>query len=97
MFYVYLLASHSRVLYAGVTNDVGRRLLEHRSFADPDAFVTQYKVTKLVYVEEYQSIVEAIAREKQIKRWSRRKKVWLIEDRNPHWDDMAPWPTSSRA
>ena len=66
-YYVYILASHSRVLYVGVTNDLTRRLEQHRAYADRDAFVTGYRVTKLAYFEEYQSATQAIARETQLK------------------------------
>ena len=88
-YYVYILASHARVLYVGVTNDLTRRLEQHRSFTDRDAFVTRYRVTKLVYFEEYQTAAQAIARETQIKGYRRLKKVALIQRDNPHWVDVA--------
>ena len=88
-YYVYILASHARVLYVGVTNDMTRRLEQHRSYTDPHAFVTQYKVTKLVYFEEYQTATQAIARETQLKAYRRSKKVALIQCHNPHWVDVA--------
>ena len=89
-YYVYILASRRRALYIGVTNDLERRLYEHRSFEDARSFVAQYNITRLVYVEEYFDVAQAIAREKQLKGWRRAKKVRLIQSYNPHWDDLAP-------
>jgi putative endonuclease len=89
-YYVYILASHSRAIYIGVTGDLDERLASHRSFEDPYSFTARYQVTKLVYVEEYTEVTEAISREKQMKGWRRAKKVMLIERDNPHWQDLAP-------
>ena len=88
--YVYILASIQRVLYIGVTAHLARRLFEHRSNLYPNSFTSQYHVYRLVYVEEYTDIQQAIAREKQLKSWRRAKKVRLIESQNPNWDDLAP-------
>lgn len=87
-YYVYILASKTGVLYTGVTNDLGRRLGEH-SEGLGSAFVTKYNVHRLVYFEEHPSAAEAIAREKQIKRWRREKKERLIAMLNPDWRDIA--------
>src|SRR5438876_11443420 len=88
--YVYILASIQRVLYIGITADLGRRLGEHRSNLDPSSFTSQYRVYRLVYVEQFTDIRQAIAREKQLKGWRRGKKLRLIESSNPDWQDLAP-------
>ena len=78
---------HNNVLYTGVTNNLERRILEHRS-GKGSAFTRTYKITKLVYFEETNNIKEAIAREKQIKGGSRKKKIELINSFNPMWNDL---------
>jgi putative endonuclease len=87
-YFVYILASRSRVLYVGVTNDLVRRLWQHRTsqFA---GFTTRYRVDRLVHFDETTDVRAAIAGEKQIKGWTRAKKVALIESRNPTWEDLA--------
>ena len=87
MFWVYILASRSRVLYVGVTNDLPRRVLQHREGCS--AFTSKYRIHRLVYCEEAISSLDAIARETQLKGWLRWKKVELIERHNPSWDDLA--------
>ena len=87
-YYVYIMASRSGVLYTGVTNDINRRVGEHKEGQIP-GFTRTYKVTRLVYYESMQDVNAAIAREKQIKRWRREKKVKLIETINRGWDDLA--------
>jgi putative endonuclease len=90
-YYVYILASPSGVLYTGVTNNIQRRVVEHRLKLIP-GFTRKYNVTKLVYFEVFEQIRTAIAREKQIKAWTRRKRLDLIESRNPRWADLtAEW------
>jgi len=89
-FWVYLLASHNRVLYCGVTNDLRRRLAEHRAGTVP-GFTATYRVHRLVYYERFGDVRDAIRREKQIKRWRRDKKVRLIEAHNPTWEDLGVW------
>jgi len=89
LYYVYMLASITRVLYVGVTGEFEKRLGEHQSHYYPRSFTAQYNVTRLVYWEEYTRIQDAIAREKQIKRWRRSKKVALIERMNPGWLDLS--------
>jgi len=87
-YYVYILASKSRVLYIGVTNNLTARILQHRS-GEIGGFTSDYRVDRLVYYEQHAWIQRAIAREKQLKRWRREKKVWLIEGENPTWEDLA--------
>jgi putative endonuclease len=87
-FYVYIMASRSRVLYVGVTNDLARRVQEHKQRVHP-GFTARYRVTRLVYFEQFADIRVAIAREKQLKGWVRVRKVRLIESRNPTWEDIS--------
>jgi putative endonuclease len=87
-FYVYLLASKSGVLYTGMTNNLVRRVWEHKEKRIP-GFTQKYKVTKLVWFEVHGRATSAIAREKEIKSWRRSKKVALIEARNQHWTDLS--------
>ena len=87
-YYIYIMASRSRVLYVGVTNDLARRVNEHKA-GHGSGFTGKYRVTRLVYFEEFAEIRDAIAREKQLKDWRRSRKVQLVEKRNPTWDDLA--------
>jgi putative endonuclease len=87
-YYVYILASHSRVLYVGVTNDLRRRMAEHRSGAVP-GFTRRYRITMLVHFEATANVTGAIAREKQLKRWPRGRKIRLIEAANREWRDLS--------
>ncbi|MCC5792295.1 MAG: GIY-YIG nuclease family protein [Legionellaceae bacterium] len=87
--YVYLLANqHNNVLYTGVTNDLIRRVYEHKNKLVA-GFTQKYNVDRLVYFEVCSGIVFAIEREKQIKGWSRKKKHVLINTLNPEWDDLS--------
>lgn len=88
LYYVYILASITRVLYIGITSNFGQRLNEHRAHKYPQSFTSQYNVTRLVYFEEYTRVEDAIVREKQMKGWRRSKKVRLIEELNPAWADL---------
>jgi len=88
-YYVYILASIQRVVYIGVTSKFEQRLAEHRAHKYKRSFTAKYNVTRLVYFEEYASIVDAIVREKQLKGWRRSKKVALIESMNPDWIDLS--------
>lgn len=83
-FFVYIVASPSRTVYVGVTKDLERRIWQHRS-KTLGGFSAKYGTTRLVYFEMYPRIDDAIAREKQIKGWSRDKKLALIEVENPKW------------
>ena len=86
--YVYILANRSKTLYIGVTNDIVRRLVQHRS-GTGSRFTRRYMVRRLVHVESTTNPRDAIAREKEIKRWTRAKKVALVEADNPQWTDLA--------
>jgi putative endonuclease len=88
-FYVYILQSSSRrCLYIGMTNNLYRRVLEHKTHR-LEGFTDQYNAVRLVYWESYEEVRRAIAREKQLKRWRREKKLWLIGRFNPEWKDLA--------
>ena len=87
-YYVYILASASGVLYTGVTNGLQKRVNQHRQKL-VQGFTQRYNVTKLVYFERFSDIRVAIAREKQIKAWTRKKRVALIESKNPTWADLS--------
>ena len=89
-YYVYILTNRiNRVLYTGVTNDLTRRIYEHKHHLIKNSFTDQYNVDKLVYFEITPSSRAAIEREKQIKGWSREKKNKLVESKNPKWEDLA--------
>ena len=87
-YFVYILANRSRTLYIGVTNDIHRRVLDHR-LGTASAFTRRYMIRRLVHVESTTDVRVAIAREKQIKGWLRTKKIALIETANPEWTDLA--------
>lgn len=87
-YYVYIMASKSRVLYTGVTNNLERRVYEHKNKL-VEGFTSKYNVTRLVHFEEANDVNVAIAREKQIKGWLRSKKISLIESVNPQWKDLS--------
>ena len=91
-YYVYIMASASHALYTGVTNDIERRVVQHREARLP-SFSARYKTRNLVYMEVFGDIRAAIMREKQIKGWLRIKKLALINSANPQWKDLsAEWP-----
>lgn len=86
--YVYILASQKNgTIYIGVTSDLCKRIYEHKTGVSP-GFTSRYNVKTLVYYECVPSIISAIAREKQLKRWKREWKLALIEKSNPHWEDL---------
>jgi len=85
---VYTLASRARNLYTGVTDNLERRMIEHRQGLIP-GFTVRYRIFRLVHFEEFGDIRDAITREKEIKGWRREKKIWMIERRNPTWVDLA--------
>ena len=90
-FYVYIVASKSRRIYTGVTNNIVRRIAQHKR-GEIEGFTQRYKINRLVYFEKYQYIGNSIRREKQIKGLDRAKRVALIERDNPTWDDLsAEW------
>ena len=91
MYYVYILTNkNDMVMYIGVTNDLRRRLYEHKS-ENIEGFTRKYNVNKLVYFEEYFDVNDAIDREKQLKRWVREKKNLLVETQNPNWEDFSEY------
>ena len=88
MYYVYILTNkHNTVLYIGVTNNIERRLYEHKNKL-VDGFTKRYNLDKLVYYETTENILTAIEREKQLKGWTRAKKNELIKSLNPEWNDL---------
>jgi len=87
-YFVYILASATRRLYVGVTNDLIRRVHEHKG-GTASVFTRRYGINRLVFVESTNWVNDAIVREKQIKGWLRRKKVALIEAQNPSWADLS--------
>ena len=87
-FFVYIMASKSRRIYTGVTNNIGRRAAEHKR-GEIKGFTQRYKINRLVYYEKFQYVGNAIRREKEIKGWDRAKWVALIESENPTWEDLA--------
>ena len=87
-YYVYILSSTNKVLYVGVTNNLERRIYEHKNKLI-DGFTAKYNVNKLVYYEETTDVNVALNREKEIKGWSRSKKISLIERNNFAWDDLS--------
>ncbi len=88
-YYVYILTNKVRtVLYTGVTNSLSRRIWQHKNKIMP-GFTSRYNLNSLVYFEEFRNINNAIAREKQIKGWSRAKKIALVAQENPQWNDLS--------
>ncbi len=87
-FYVYIMASKSRVVYTGITNNLQRRVWEHKHNELP-GFTSQYRVHRLVYYETFKYVGNAIAREKRIKGWIRSRKITLVESLNPTWEDLS--------
>ena len=88
-YYVYILANATNTtIYVGVTNDLIRRVYEHKNNLDPDGFTARYNVHKLVYFETTSDVKAAIEREKQLKSWKRQRKNELVDSVNPAWDDL---------
>jgi putative endonuclease len=87
-YHVYIVSSLSRTLYTGVTNDLQRRVFEHKE-GRPGSFTARYNVNRLVYFEEFGDINEAIGREKEVKSLTRRLKIKLIGSMNPGWRDLS--------
>ena len=94
-YYVYIVASRSLNLYTGVTNSIYHRALQHKS-GEMDGFTKKYNINRLVYYETFEHIGNAIAREKQVKAWTRAKRLALIKSINPTWQDLAEgWGTET--
>ena len=88
-YYVYIMANQQgNVIYTGVTNDLPKRIYEHKKHVDKSSFTARYNVEKLVYFEATSDVKVAIEREKQIKGWSRKNKNKLVERKNPNWVDL---------
>ncbi len=87
-YYVYIITNYAHTLYTGVTNNLERRVYEHKMKVTP-GFTARYDLTTLVYYECTGDVSSAITREKQIKGWLRRKKIALIESQNPEWKDLS--------
>ena len=87
-YYVYIMTNASRTLYIGITNHIERRVHEHKQKRIP-GFTARYNITRLVHVEETMDVHAALAREKQLKGWLRKKKIALIEQDNPNWQDLS--------
>ena len=88
-YFVYILATNdNKVIYTGVTNDLRRRVYEHKNSLDKRSFTSRYHVNKLVYYEHTTDVKSAIEREKQIKGWNRKHKNKLIESKNPEWKEL---------
>ena len=88
-YYVYIMTNfHKNVLYTGVTNDLVRRVYEHKNHLDKGSYTDRYNVEYLIYYESTSDVKVAIEREKQIKSWNRKKKEKLITNKNPNWDDL---------
>jgi putative endonuclease len=87
-YFIYIMTNKSGTLYTGVTNNLERRIYEHKQHL-VKGFTQKYKIEKLVYFEETNDIHAALSREKQIKGWLRKKKIALIESINPGWNDLS--------
>jgi putative endonuclease len=88
LYYVYILASRSRAIYIGMTGFLMSRVLSHRA-GEGGAFTRRYHIHRLVFYEVFHSVAAAIARETEIKKWRREKKLALIVQKNPTWQDLA--------
>jgi len=87
-YYVYMITNKSKILYTGVSNNLTRRVYEHKHKL-VEGFTKKYNIDKLVYFEVFNNVDDAIRREKQIKGWLRKKKITLIESINPQWKDLS--------
>ncbi|MBI4837026.1 MAG: GIY-YIG nuclease family protein [Candidatus Portnoybacteria bacterium] len=87
-YYVYIITNHSKTLYIGVTSNLRKRVWEHQNKL-VEGFTKKYKIDQLVYYEQTNDVYGAIAREKQLKKWRREKKINLIEKVNPLWIDLS--------
>ena len=88
-YFVYILASDSRELYIGVTGNLAKRISQHRAALKPEGYTANHTTARLVFCESTDDILAAIPREKQLKGWTRRRKLELIEGLNPDWKDLA--------
>ena len=88
-YWVYILSNRSHTLYVGMTNNLHARVTQHRE-QTPGTHAAKYKIHRLVYFEHYQYVNNAIAREKELKHWTRAQKIALIESTNPTWEELMP-------
>ena len=88
-FWVYILSNRSHILYIGITNALRKRVMKHRE-QKPGTFTARYKIIRLVYCEQFQYVDNAIARKKELKKWTRAQKIALIESANPTWQELMP-------
>jgi putative endonuclease len=88
-FYVYIMTNEAKTLYIGVTNDLARRVHEHKT-GTVSGFTSRYKLNRLAWYDTFDRVVDAIAHEKRLKRWNRAWKLDLIETVNPGWEDLIP-------
>ena len=88
LYYVYIMASRSLTLYTGVTGDIYHRALQHKA-GEIEGFTKKYHINRLVYYETFKYVNNALAREKQVKAWTRAKRLALIKTMNPAWQDLA--------
>ncbi|KKR03438.1 MAG: Excinuclease ABC C subunit domain protein [Parcubacteria group bacterium GW2011_GWF2_39_13b] len=87
-YYVYIMTNHSKTLYIGITNNLKKRVWEHKNKL-VEGFTKKYNINQLIYYEQTDNVYSAIAREKQLKKWRREKKINLIEKINPLWNDLS--------
>ena len=87
-YFVYILANNGKMLYAGITSNLEKRIYEHKHHLI-NGYTKRYNINKLVYFEETNDVNAALEREKQVKGWLRKKKIALIESVNPEWQDLA--------
>ena len=88
-YYVYMMSNaHRNLLYTGITNDLARRVYEHKHHLDKGSYTDRYNIEYLVYFESTSDVKEAIVREKQIKGWNRKRKNKQVESKNPDWTDL---------
>jgi len=87
-YYIYIMTSQSGTLYIGMTNDIKKRVYQHKNHLIP-GFTDKYNVDQLLYVETTSDPVSAIRREKQLKKWRREKKLALVDSQNPDWKDLS--------
>jgi putative endonuclease len=87
-YYIYIMSNVSKMLYTGMTNNLSKRVEDHKLHRN-EGFTSRYNIHQLIYYEEFQDVRKAIAREKEIKGWRREKKVALIERVNPSWKDLS--------
>ena len=87
-YYVYIMSSKTGTLYVGVTNDIKKRVYQHKNHLIP-GFTNKYNIDRLLYVETVSDPISAISREKQIKKWRREKKIAIIDSMNPDWKDLS--------